>query len=400
MVRTQDLSEHLRTWGEAGAVTLRAKMTPKVENRGHICMFVGYPDDHASDTYRMWDPRSRRVHVTRDIKWLNRMYFENPNLEFNIKNNPSLKFGEGANVRNIVNLEEGDNNATDSEEDIDTNDELEDNENLVNDDESKVSKKGSIDEITTRSGRKINKPFRYQDKSGGIGLDNWKEHALVGAGLLSDEGSTTSDLQSMKDDQAMKTLKKDQWLNAVEEECQRMIKNKVWELISKFKLQKNAKILTSTWAMKRKASGKFRSRINARGYEQIDGIHYSSDNTALPVTNDTTIKVVLVLVAIAGWMMHLVDVQGAFLIGRFGNEDELFIKVPQGFENNFNKDVVLNLNRTIYGLKQAASTFWSELLMALSDIGFTRSDADPCMYFKWGSNGLNLCLSWVMTVCS
>ena len=28
-------------------------LTPKVENRGHICMFVGYPDNHASDTYRM-----------------------------------------------------------------------------------------------------------------------------------------------------------------------------------------------------------------------------------------------------------------------------------------------------------------------------------------------------------
>ena len=147
--------------------------------------------------------------------------------------------------------------------------------------------------------------------------------------------------------------------------------------------------------MKRKASGKFRARINARGYEQIDGIHYSSDNTAAPVTNDTTIKVVLVLVAMAGWTMHVVDVQGAFLIGRFGNEEELFMKVPQVFENKFNDDVVLKLNRTIYGLKQAASAFWSELLMALNKIGFTRSDADPCMYFKWSSNGLSLCLSWV-----
>ena len=39
-------------------------------------MFVGYPESHSSDTYRMWDPRSQRVHITRDITWLNRMFFK------------------------------------------------------------------------------------------------------------------------------------------------------------------------------------------------------------------------------------------------------------------------------------------------------------------------------------
>jgi hypothetical protein len=66
-----------------------------LEDRGQICMFVGYPDDHAADTLRMWDPRSRRVHVTRNIKWLNRMYFENPNMESDVRNSPGLIFGEG-----------------------------------------------------------------------------------------------------------------------------------------------------------------------------------------------------------------------------------------------------------------------------------------------------------------
>ena len=42
-------------------------------------MLVGYPDDHASDTVHMWDPRSQRVRMTRDIRCLNWMYFEEPN---------------------------------------------------------------------------------------------------------------------------------------------------------------------------------------------------------------------------------------------------------------------------------------------------------------------------------
>jgi len=66
---------NLRTWGEAGVVKIRNKFTKKIDDRGCICMFVGYPENHYDDTFRMWDPRSRRVHITRDISWLNKMYF-------------------------------------------------------------------------------------------------------------------------------------------------------------------------------------------------------------------------------------------------------------------------------------------------------------------------------------
>jgi hypothetical protein len=37
---------------------------------------VGYALQHAGDTYRMWDPYTKLVHVTRDIIWLNKMFYE------------------------------------------------------------------------------------------------------------------------------------------------------------------------------------------------------------------------------------------------------------------------------------------------------------------------------------
>jgi hypothetical protein len=55
--------------------------------RGYTCMFAGYSQSHSSDTYRIWDPRSKRVHITRDIRWLNKMYFQELNIvqhNFNI----------------------------------------------------------------------------------------------------------------------------------------------------------------------------------------------------------------------------------------------------------------------------------------------------------------------------
>ena len=38
-------------------------------------MFVRYSLQHAGGCYRMFDPVTKRVHVTRDIKWLNRLMY-------------------------------------------------------------------------------------------------------------------------------------------------------------------------------------------------------------------------------------------------------------------------------------------------------------------------------------
>jgi hypothetical protein len=36
---------------------------------------VGYSLDHAGDTYRMWNPKTKGLHNTRDVIWLKRMYY-------------------------------------------------------------------------------------------------------------------------------------------------------------------------------------------------------------------------------------------------------------------------------------------------------------------------------------
>jgi hypothetical protein len=51
--------------------------------------------------------------------------------------------------------------------------------------------------------------------------------------------------------------------------------------------------------------------------------------------------------------------------------------------------------KTIYGLKQAAYAFWKKLLQAFKVMGYIRSKADPCLYFKWTLHGLVVWISWV-----
>ena len=69
-------TKHMRKWGEAGTATLKSKTTGKLSDRGKVCMFVGHADDHAGDVCEMWDVTTRRVHVTRDVIFLNKMHFE------------------------------------------------------------------------------------------------------------------------------------------------------------------------------------------------------------------------------------------------------------------------------------------------------------------------------------
>jgi hypothetical protein len=65
--------------------------------------------------------------------------------------------------------------------------------------------------------------------------------------------------------------------------------------------------------MKKKASGTYRARVNARGFEQIDGEHhYDKTHISLPVVNEITVRMILILIWMARWCAMLLDVKGAF----------------------------------------------------------------------------------------
>ena len=448
-------TKYLRTWGEAGTVKLCQKMTPKLSDRGKTCMMIGYAHDHNGDTYRMWDKDTGRVHVSRDVVWLRRMYFSGPhgsgggNLVvsgISVNGAEESSAGESGGVNGVQHstmleediMEVGQHNADDNGTIGDDNGGAEPIE-IPTTEPMMTTKTPTVATTTTRSGRVIQPPKRLVEEIGASaleaepqelcqaevsflaaltelaeqgeeGLDN--EIACVSAGLgsaaLSDSDELgcvgagigggfdhTSELHVMKFKQAMKSVDKENWEKAVDEEHERMVKHKVWQAVKRDNVPPNAKVLTSTWAMKKKSNGKFRARVNARGYEQIDGEHYNADSTAAPVVNEITIRLVFTLMVMAGWYAEVVDVRGAFLHGEFDEGTRLFMEVPEGFEKFYPVGCLLLLLQTIYGLKQAAFAFWVQLLKALRDMKFDRSNADPCLYFKWTAIGLVLWISWV-----
>ena len=222
------------------------------------------------------------------------------------------------------------------------------------------------------------------------------EVACVGAGI-GGGFNNTAELKPMKYRQAMATSDKEKWNEAVELEHESIKRNRVWIPVKLKNIPKHAKILTSTWAMKKKANGTFRARINARGYEEIDGVHYDASTISAPVTNELTLRIMMVIMLMAAWTGYVLDVKGAFLKGEFEpGSPPIYMKIPEGFEKYYGVDSALKLLKTLYGLKEAAYAFWRQMLKAFNFMGFEKSKADPCLYFKWTKDGH--LVSWLSRV--
>ena len=412
----------LRTWGEAGVVTLKNTKPkhPKAMDRGMTCMMVGYADGHAGDVFEMWNPNTNKLFVTRDVVWLKRMFFTKELSEVNtaqvvltaevgestnpVQQEPEQPVAEqdqegwqtvqrrsrsGRTVKPPQRLIEEwsvDAMSVQGEEP----EEPEDNDEPEPDNEETALQAllSSPHEVTLTAAEE-----KFFDTMQWLHANNI-EIGLVGAGV-GGGFEDTNELHVMTFDEAMASGEEEEWFDAVEEEHDRMVEHDVWEPVPLSEVPKKAKVLTSTWAMKKKSNGTKRARMAARGFEQVAGQHFFSWDKASPVVCMITFNVILILILMFNWHAIVMDVKGAFLTAEFEDDHQLFMWIPQGFERFYPKNCVLRLKKTIYGTVQAAKQFWKKLLFCLSKIGFFRSKVDACCYFKKTADGLVLIISWV-----
>jgi hypothetical protein len=238
----------------------------------------------------MWDPDTKRVHLTRDIVWLNKMFFNN---NLNFINVP------GRSNKNSRNTSTNNKAESDPENESDLNNDFQIDNN--NDREDIINNNITENIKTTRSGRVIKKPERFREELKNLLIEeeeeNYDDNKLleilcvddgIGKGILH-----TNELHVLKYKEAMRGTDQEYWTNAINEEHERMIENKVWKPIKRNDLPADVKLLSTTLAMKKKANGKYRARITARGFLQEDGVHYFSHSTAAPGANELTIKIAL-----------------------------------------------------------------------------------------------------------
>ena len=59
---------HMVEFGRVGYVTKREKILGRLEDHAVKCVFVGYGKNHSGDTYRIYNPTTKRIILSHDVK--------------------------------------------------------------------------------------------------------------------------------------------------------------------------------------------------------------------------------------------------------------------------------------------------------------------------------------------
>ena len=175
-----------------------------------------------------------------------------------------------------------------------------------------------------------------------------------------------------------------------------MVSNGTWTLYVRRPVGVN--IVGSKWIFKTKRdeNGKItrhKARFVAQGFSQEPGRDYG--DTFAPVAKLTSLRTILALAAREDWELENMDVDTAFLNSNI--QEEIYMRQPQGFEQYGanGEELVCNLKKSIYGLKQASRN-WNETIdQWMREYGLKATRADTCVYVKTSGQDILVILVWV-----
>jgi hypothetical protein len=365
--------EHLRTFGELGVVTENpgAAVKAKLANRGILCMFLGYAKDHAGDVYRMLNLTTRKVIITRDIRWINKNYGEK----------------KGKSSRSFL-LELDDEDDSKSIEPSQPQPEAE-HTNAPPEEPNQEPPPRLPREL--RALQPFNRPGRKELNEDGEGtLFCFVTHENT---ETDDTPQTFEEAWWHPDEE-----KRKKWREAIRLEFRQMIKLQVWRRKGLNSIPNGRKGIGMKWVFKEKKNGVFRARLVAKGYDQIAGIDFQYNFA--PVTSEITLRTALILWVINAYYAEIADVKTAFLHGDL--EEEIFILNPPGYKEFLEElgEVLegsyLQLSKSCYGLVQAARQFWKKWTGFLKEkLGFEQHPNDSCLLKKQTEKGIIIIIIYV-----
>lgn len=359
---------YLKIFGTKCHVHMPKQNRRKWDAKSKEGYFVGY--DGCTKGYRIWFPNVKKIETHRDV------VFESEHTIQSMKNDEQegqcIGFEEDSQDEDIDMEEEDEQN---EEKDIDTEETQNDgSEGNMTEDEENEEKDVSQDmeehqennehgnphpTYTLRDRQTINPPDRY---------GNFFRHSS----LITQAEQITSYEEAMQGNESPK------WKKAMREELEALTKNQTWKLVEP---PRNDKILDNKWVLKIKSSpdggiGSFKARLVARGFKQEKGQDY--DEIFSPVARFESIRTILAIAAAERMHKIQIDVETAFLNGTL--EKEVYMEQPKGFEDGTGR--VCKLQKSLYGLKQAARCWNSRLVEILREIGMYQTKSDPSVFIN------------------
>ena len=170
--------------------------------------------------------------------------------------------------------------------------------------------------------------------------------------------------------EALSGPESEHWKAAMDEEIKSLEEKGTYYLI---KRPPKTKVVKNRWILTKKEDGRYKARLVAKGFTQKFGVDYQE--TFSPVIRCTSIRLLLSHANASGMLIHHVDVKNAYLNSPL--QETIYMEQPYLFERG--NDRVCLLEKSIYGLKQAAKCWHDHLVEILSTLGLQKLKTEPCI---------------------
>ena len=344
---------HLKVFGCIGYAKIEGAQLKKLDDRSLMLVHLG--TEPGSKAYRLYNPNTRRVIVSRDV-----VFDEEKSWNWSKEDKQeteSFVISEGRFETN-----DEDNTLSKAIENVKETEEAPDPTCSVS--KQSTSETEDQPQYLRRSERQTHQPKYLEDYV--LLAEELAEDVLL---YLNNEPRNFEEAKNSKE-----------WTRACEDEIESIEKNRTWELVE---LPLGAKAIGLKWVfkIKRNADGsinKFKARLVAKGYVQQYGVDF--EEVFAPVARLETIRLLISLAATNGWEIHHLDVKTAFLHGEL--KEIVYVSQPEGFEKKGYEKKVYRLNKALYGLRQAPRAWNNKLNQILMELGFSKCTKEPSVYRK------------------
>ncbi|KAG7536916.1 GAG-pre-integrase domain [Arabidopsis suecica] len=430
LTKTKPSLDHLRVFGCVCYVLVPGEQRNKLQAKSTKGMFIGYSTTQKG--YKCYVPESRKVLVSRDVKFVEDKGFYDKKDWEGLKDLSSSPSDRATNLRIILeklgieNYQSSNTQAPPPPQEQETQEQEEesfeeevqdthieendsynqeedhipdgDGPNELNQEEDNTPQEVTQEVIPLRRSERLRfHPSTWKDKRVYYNA-NAIAHPIQAVCTLAHLPKEHQVYLSKVDQHWIPTTYEEAiqhkvWRDAIEAERQAMINNHTWD---EEDLPRGRKAVTSKWVftIKYKSDGeieRYKARLVARGFTQKYGEDYL--DTFAPVAKLHTVRVVLSLATNLEWDLWQMDVKNAFLQGEL--EEEVYMRPPPGLEDKEAPGKVLKLNKAIYGLKQSPRAWYHKLSTTLLGRGFKRSEADHTLFTLPSQEGIVVILVYV-----
>ncbi|KAG7554412.1 Integrase catalytic core [Arabidopsis suecica] len=363
--------DHLRVFGCIGYAKVETPHLRKLDDRSRMLVHLG--TEPGSKAYRLLDPKTRKIIVSRDVvfdetkgwSWSRSESEHDHDGSFSVTLGDFGNHGlqeEGVNVETeqTEQRDESEEHTENTGEETEDNNDFFDTTHETEHEENQDQPQPSL----RRTQRQIIKPKYLED------------YVL----LAEEEGEDLLLLLNNEPRDFYEASESKEWIQACEDELQSIEKNKTWNLVD---LPIGVKPIGLKWVfkLKRNSDGsinKHKARLVAKGYVQKYGVDF--DEVFAPVARLETIRLLVNLAASSGWEIHHLDVKTAFLHGEL--KETVYVTQPEGFEEKGSESKVYKLNKALYGLRQAPRAWNNKLNQILKELRFEKCSKEPSVYRK------------------